>query len=63
MFIIDSDGRRNWVDGADGYNDLSDEKKDSLNRCPSYHRETTTDGEIRKTNTSSVQFNINEGRK
>ena len=63
MFMIDSDGRRTWVDGADGYNDLSDEKKDSLNSCPSYHRETTTDDEIRKTNTSSVQFNINRGRK
>jgi len=58
MFIIDSDGRRNWVDGSDGYNDLSDEKKDSLNRCSSYHREDTLDNQINSTRKSSTQYTI-----
>ena len=42
---------------------LNDEQKSSYERNTRYRRETTTDDEIRKTNTSSVQFNINRGRK
>ena len=42
---------------------LDDEQRKGYERNTLYRRETTTDGEIRKTNTSSVQFKINEGRK
>ena len=41
---------------------LDDEQRKSYERNTRYRRETTTDDEIRKTNTSSVQFNINQGR-
>jgi hypothetical protein len=42
---------------------LNDEERKGYERNTRYRRETTIDGEIRKTNTSSVQFNINRGRK
>ena len=42
---------------------LTDEERKGYERNTHYHPETTTDDEIRKTNTSSVQFNINRGRK
>jgi len=42
---------------------LTDEERKGYERNTRYHRETTTDDEIRETNTSSVQFNINQGRK
>ena len=42
---------------------LTDEERKGYEFNTRYHRETTTDDEIRKTNTSSVQFNINRGRK
>ena len=42
---------------------LTDDERKEYEFSTSYHRETTTDDEIRKTNTSSVQFNINRGRK
>ena len=42
---------------------LTDEERKGYEFNTRYHRETTIDDEIRKTNTSSVQFNINRGRK
>ena len=63
MFIIDSDGRRNWVDGTDGYNDLSDEKKGSLNRCPSYHPSNSVKSQVIESNCSSYQNNVNNQRR
>ena len=42
---------------------LTDEEKKGYEHNTRYRRETTTDDEIRKTNTLSVQFNINRGRK
>ena len=63
MFMRDNDGRRNWVDGADGYNDLSDEKKGSLNRCPSYHPSNSVKSQVINSNTSSYQNNVNNQRR
>ena len=42
---------------------LTDEERKGYEFNTRYRRETTTDDEIRNTNTSSVQFNINRGRK
>ena len=42
---------------------LTDEERKGYEFNTRYYPETTTDDEIRKTNTSSVQFNINKGRK
>ena len=41
---------------------LNDEERKGYEFNTRYRRETTIDDEIRKTNTSSVQFNINQGR-
>ena len=41
---------------------LTDEERKGYEFNTRYRRETTTDDEIRKTNTSSAQFKINEGR-
>ena len=42
---------------------LNDEERKGYEFNTLYRRETTTDDEIRKTNTSSAQFKINQGRK
>ena len=42
---------------------LNDEERKGYEHNTRYRRETTTDDEIRKTNTSSVQYTINQRRK
>jgi hypothetical protein len=42
---------------------LDENQRKQYERKTLYRRETTTDDEIRKTNTSSAQYNINRGRK
>ena len=63
MFMRDIEGRRNWVDGADGYNALSDEKKGSLNSCPSYHPSNSIKSQVRESNCSPAQYNVNNQRR
>ena len=63
MFMIDSNGNRTWVDGNDGYNALSDEKKASLNRCPSYHPSNSVESQVIDSNCSPAQYNINNQRR
>ena len=63
MFMIDNDGRRTWVDGTDGYNDLSDEKKGSLNSCPSYHPSNSVKSQVIESNCSTAQYNVNNQRR
>ena len=63
MFMRDSNGRKTWVDGADGYNALSDEKKVSLNRCPSYHPSNSVESQVIDSNCSPAQHNINNQRR
>jgi len=52
-----------YIDKDSGTEGLTDEQIKEYEGNTKYHPETTTEGEIRKTNTSSVQFNINRGRK
>tara|TARA_Y100001938_G_C8086214_1_gene432222 strand:- start:2110 stop:2310 length:201 start_codon:yes stop_codon:yes gene_type:complete len=34
QFVMDNEGRRVWIDGADGYNALSDNQKSKLDTKP-----------------------------
>ena len=63
MFMIDNDGRRTWVDGADGYNALSDEKKNGLNKCSSYHPSNSVKSQVRESNCSPAHYNVNNQRR